>query len=256
MEQLRAMGAVIVGKTHLHPLACGITGENPEFGDCFQFGKPGALTGGSSSGSAASVMEGSAVAAIGTDTGGSVRAPAAFCGLAGYRSTLGRGDWRGGMHLAETFDTMGWLFRDLEDAPLVGAPFAPADARPGPEFTRFAFVADSFLDDCEAEIVANFHAAIRELEELGLKGREIDPGWWAEAVEIFAPIQASEASRLHTGYYDHFETAHSGAAGVGRAHGSRGSGGALAAGTRNSARAWMSFLPRTNCCCCRRRRWP
>ena len=89
MEQLRAAGAVIVGKTHLHPLAYGITGENPEFGDCVQPRDSGALTGGSSSGAAASVQEGSAVAAIGTDTGGSIRAPAALCGLAGYRATLG-----------------------------------------------------------------------------------------------------------------------------------------------------------------------
>lgn len=113
VEQLRKAGAVITGKTHLHPLAYGITGENPEFGDCEQPGNPGALTGGSSSGAAASVLEGSALAAIGTDTGGSVRVPAALCGLAGYRASLGRGDWRGGAHLAQTFDTMGWLFRDL-----------------------------------------------------------------------------------------------------------------------------------------------
>ena len=84
-----------------------------------------ALTGGSSSGAAASVLEGSAVAAIGTDTGGSVRAPAALCGLVGYRATLGRGDWNGAGHLAQSFDTMGWLFRDLEDAPLLAEAFAP-----------------------------------------------------------------------------------------------------------------------------------
>jgi len=72
VEQLRKVGAVITGKTHLHPLAYGITGENPEFGDCEQPGNSGALTGGSSSGAAASILEGSAFAAIGTDTGGSV----------------------------------------------------------------------------------------------------------------------------------------------------------------------------------------
>src|SRR5205823_66012 len=99
------------------------TGENPDFGDCLQPGKEGALTGGSSSGACASVLEGSAAAAIGTDTGGSVRVPAALCGLAGYRASLGRGDWRGAAHLAESFDTMGWLFRDLEEAPLLGAFF-------------------------------------------------------------------------------------------------------------------------------------
>lgn len=207
VERLRSAGAVIVGKTHVHPLTYGITGENPEFGDCLQPGNPTALTGGSSSGAVASLLEGSAVAAIGTDTGGSVRVPASLSGLAGYRSSLGRGDWRGGKHLAESFDTIGWLFRDLEDAPLLAEPYAPADAAPPIKFTRFAAISDSFLHDCEPEIVENFHATIRELELLGLQARTIDPGWWAESRDIFAPIQAWEAARLHAGYFDRFEPA-------------------------------------------------
>src|SRR5271170_3100346 len=117
--RLRSQGAAIVGKAHLHQLAYGITGENPDYGDCVQPRDPSRLTGGSSSGGAASVQEGSAVAAIGTDTGGSIRAPAALCGLAGYRATHGRGDWAGAGHLAQSFDTMGWLFREIEDAPLL-----------------------------------------------------------------------------------------------------------------------------------------
>src|SRR5277367_6200496 len=86
--RLRSQGAVIVGKTHLHQLAYGITGENPDYGDCVQPRDPSRLTGGSSSGGAAGVQEGSAVAAIGTDTGGSIRVPAALCGLAGYRASI------------------------------------------------------------------------------------------------------------------------------------------------------------------------
>src|ERR1700722_8937496 len=144
VEQLRASGAVIVGKTHLHALAFGITGENPDYGDCVQPTDRTAFTGGSSSGAAASVQEGSAVSAIGTDTGGSIRVPAALCGLAGYRATLGRGDWRGGAHLAECFDTLGWFFRDLEDAPLLASLFAPAPAAPPTPFTQFAVVDDAF----------------------------------------------------------------------------------------------------------------
>jgi Asp-tRNA(Asn)/Glu-tRNA(Gln) amidotransferase A subunit family amidase len=207
VDQLRALGAVIVGKTHLHALAYGITGENPEYGDCVQPRDSGALTGGSSSGAVASVQEGSAVAAIGTDTGGSVRAPAALAGLAGYRATIGRGDWRGGFHLAQSFDTMGWLFRDLQDAPYLAAPFAPAQSVPPPRFTRFAFVPDSFLHDCEPEIIANFHDTIRTLQSLSLESRAIDVDWWADAQEIFAPIQASEAAQLHAGNFDRFEPA-------------------------------------------------
>ncbi len=205
VERLRAAGAVITGKTHLHPLAYGITGENPEFGDCVQPGNPNALTGGSSSGAAASVLEGSAAAAIGTDTGGSVRAPAALCGLAGYRASLGRGDWRGGAHLAESFDTMGWLFRDLEDAPTLGELFTPEQVTPGARPTRFAVIEEKFLHDCEPEIVHSLETTARELETLGLQRFEFDASWWADTFRIFAPIQASEAARIHAGHFDQFQ---------------------------------------------------
>ena len=207
VEQLRAAGAVITGKTHLHPLAYGITGENAEFGDCLQPSDSGALTGGSSSGAAASVQEGSAVAAIGTDTGGSIRAPAALCGLAGYRASLGRGNWRGAAHLAQSFDTMGWLFRDLQDAPYLAAPFAPAQGSEARRFTRFAFVDDSFLHDCEPEVAACFRGVIRELESLGLEARRIETGWWADAMDIYAPLQAVEAAQIHAGNFDEFAPA-------------------------------------------------
>jgi aspartyl-tRNA(Asn)/glutamyl-tRNA(Gln) amidotransferase subunit A len=207
VERLRAAGAVITGKTHLHPLAYGITGENPEFGDCVQPGDAGALTGGSSSGAAASVLEGSAVAAIGTDTGGSIRAPASLCGLAGYRASIGRGDWRGAAHLAQSFDTMGWLFRDLDDAPLLGQLFAPGHGEPRAPFTGFAVIDDGFLHDCEAEIVDSLHAAAIELEALGLRKSQFDPSWWTGSFEIFAPIQAWEAARIHAGHFDHFQLA-------------------------------------------------
>jgi len=205
VERLRAAGAVITGKTHLHALAYGITGENPDFGDCVQPRDATALTGGSSSGAAASVQEGSAVFAIGTDTGGSVRVPAALCGLAGYRASLGRGDWWGGAHLAESFDTMGGLFRDLEDAPLLAGLFAPEGTAPVGRFTRFAVVGNTFLQDCEPRIVDCLRATVRDLESLGLRAAWIDVAWWADAVDIFAPIQAYEAARLHAGHFDRFE---------------------------------------------------
>lgn len=205
VEQLRAAGAVIIGKTHLHPLAFGITGENPDYGDCVQPNDPGAFTGGSSSGAAASVQEGSAVAAIGTDTGGSIRVPAALCGLAAYRATLGRGDWRGGAHLAESFDTMGWFFRDLEDAPLLAAPFALSAPTQTTRFTRFAFVDSRFLNDCDPRIVDGLHSVVRTLLALGLEARPIDPEWWADAPETFLRLQCWEAAQVHAGNFDHFE---------------------------------------------------
>jgi len=205
VERLRSAGAVITGKTHLHPLAYGITGENPEFGDCEQPCNAGALTGGSSSGAAASVLEGSAVAAIGTDTGGSVRAPAALCGLAGYRASLGRGDWRGGAHLAPSLDTMGWLFRDLEDGPLLAEIFAPGMKAPKRSFKRVAMIDANFMHDCEPAIVESLHAVAEELNSLGVQPSTINVDWWAESFEIFAPIQAWEAARIHAGHFEKFQ---------------------------------------------------
>jgi len=202
VEHLRKAGSVITGKTHLHPLAYGITGENPEFGDCEQPGNPGALTGGSSSGAAASVLEGSALAAIGTDTGGSIRGPAALCGLAGYRASLGRGNWRGAAHLAPSFDTMGWLFRNLEDAHLLADVFVPGKSSPLREFNSFAVVHDAFLHDTEPAIIESLRNVERELNSLGLKGTTVDVGWWADSFEIYAPIQASEAALIHAGHFD------------------------------------------------------
>jgi Asp-tRNA(Asn)/Glu-tRNA(Gln) amidotransferase A subunit family amidase len=205
VEQLRAAGAVITGKTHLHPLAYGITGENPEFGDCIQPGNPGALTGGSSSGAAASVLEGSAVAAVGTDTGGSIRVPAALCGLAGYRASLGRGNWRCAVHLAPSFDTFGWLFRDLEDAPILASLFSPDGPVSTCKFSRFAVIDESFLHDCEPEIVAGLQNTVAELKALGLSRSTFDPAWWADSFGIYAPIQAWEAAQIHAGHFDRFE---------------------------------------------------
>lgn len=205
VQQLRAAGAVLMGKTHLHPLAYGLTGENPDFGDCLQPGDAGALTGGSSSGAAASVLEGSADAALATDTGGSIRVPAALCGLAGYRASLGRGDWQGAAHLAESFDTMGWLFRNLADGPRLGAVFGPVES--GAPYRRFAVVDDEFLHDCDPAIRAGLARGQRALEALGLQAQPIAVPWWHDAAAIFAPIQASEAARHHQGHHHAFEPA-------------------------------------------------
>src|SRR5271156_4499001 len=164
--RLRQAGAVIMGKTHLHQLAYGITGENSDYGNCVQPRDQKLLTGGSSSGSAASVQEGSAVAAIGTDTGGSVRVPAALCGLAGYRSTLGLGGaqiWEGGVHLAVSFDTVGWLFRDLRDGPVLGAALFGLPQVASPQDVTIAAVGESFLHDCEPAVMDVYRGWQQEL---------------------------------------------------------------------------------------------
>jgi Asp-tRNA(Asn)/Glu-tRNA(Gln) amidotransferase A subunit family amidase len=211
--RLREQGALIIGKTHMHPLAFGITGENPEYGDCLQPGDAQRLTGGSSSGAAASVQEQSALAAIGTDTGGSVRVPATLCGLAGYRASLELAHqkklWRGGVHLAPSFDTLGWLFQDLRDAPLLAealfdlhSPDA-TEARP-----RIGCVSDEFLHDCDQQARAAFAEWKEKLTDHGATIIPADTGYWDEALEIYTAITAHEAAAIHGpktgGDFSHF----------------------------------------------------
>jgi Asp-tRNA(Asn)/Glu-tRNA(Gln) amidotransferase A subunit family amidase len=206
-EKLRSQGAVITGKTHLHQLAYGITGENADYGDCAQPRSAAVLTGGSSSGAAASVQESSAAFAIGTDTGGSIRVPAALCGLAGYRSSLGLGDWRGGAHLAPSFDTIGWLFRDIRDAPFLAhavldLPLLEFQPDPPP---RIGSVDDSFLHDCALPVRMAFEAFKAELKELGVSIGSLNTAPWANSFDVFSPIQAHEAAMLHAGHFEKFE---------------------------------------------------
>jgi Asp-tRNA(Asn)/Glu-tRNA(Gln) amidotransferase A subunit family amidase len=217
--RLHASGAIITGKTHLHPLAYGITGQNPYYRDCLQPRDSSRLTGGSSSGAAASVQEGSALAAIGTDTGGSIRVPAALCGLAGYRASHGlayapgpwpaspRGLWEGASHLAPAFDTPGILLRDPRDAAplahvLFGVPFAPAPTAP-----RIGCVDAAFLSDCEPDVLAAFQAWRQQIEQTGGTVTEFDTAFLTGAQEAFAGIQAHEAAALHAGHFDEFESA-------------------------------------------------
>lgn len=208
VTRLREAGAVIMGKTHLHQLAYGITGENSEYGACLQPRDPALLTGGSSSGSSASVQEGSSLAAIGTDTGGSIRVPAALCGLAGYRSTLnldGPNMWDGGTHLAVSFDTIGWLFRDLRDGPaLASALFSLKPVTP-PTSVSIAAVAESFLHDCEPAVLEVYRSWQSDLRRNGAEIHIFEPDFWTDSREIFLGIQGHESSALHHGNFEHFE---------------------------------------------------
>ena len=201
--QLKKAGALITGKTHLHQLAYGITGENPDFGDSLQPIDRTRLTGGSSSGAVASVQEGSALAAIGTDTGGSIRVPAALGGLSGFRASIDLAAqipahpdiWQGGVHLAPSFDTLGILFRDLRDGPaLASAIFdipAPTHILRNP---RIAIVSTAFLYDCEPEVLNAYAAQQQTLRTAGATLHSIDTAFWSDALDILAPIQAHEAA--------------------------------------------------------------
>jgi Asp-tRNA(Asn)/Glu-tRNA(Gln) amidotransferase A subunit family amidase len=208
-QRLLDTGAILTGKTHLHQLAFGITGENADYGDCVQPRDATLLTGGSSSGAVASVQEGSALAAIGTDTGGSVRVPAALCGLVGYRSShaVSRGEerWAGAYHLSQTFDTLGLLFRDLRDAPALANTIFDIALTPSSTAVRIGYVGNDFVHDCEPEVLDTYEAWKQHLAQHGATLSPIDTTFWSDSPEIYRHIQSSEAAAIHRGHYQHFE---------------------------------------------------
>src|ERR1700756_1453132 len=131
VQRLLDAGATLIGKTITDEVSLGILGENPFDGTPLNPRAPGRVPGGSSSGSASAVAQGLCDTALGTDTGGSVRVPASFCGLHGIRPTHGRLDLTGMLPQAPTSDTTGWFARDAEtfarvSAALFGHPM-PAD---------------------------------------------------------------------------------------------------------------------------------
>ncbi len=129
VERLRAAGAVIVGKTRLSEFAYWPGSTNPHYGPTPNPRDPTRDAGGSSSGSAAAVAGGMVYAALGTDTGGSIRIPAALCGVVGLKPTFGRASLHGCMALAWSLDHVGPLARSVEDAALVLAAIAGPDPR-------------------------------------------------------------------------------------------------------------------------------
>ncbi|HWB83674.1 MAG TPA: amidase [Bryobacteraceae bacterium] len=119
VDRLEAAGAVMMGKLNLHELAYGITSANPHFGPVRNPWNPERSPGGSSGGSGAAVAAHMVYAAMGTDTGGSIRIPAAFCGTVGLKPTYGRVSRRGVLPLAFSLDHMGPLTRSVRDAAYV-----------------------------------------------------------------------------------------------------------------------------------------
>jgi amidase len=134
VQRLLDAGAHLVGKTHTDELTWSLTGENAHYGTPVNVNAPGRVPGGSSSGSAAAVAAGVVDFAIGSDTGGSVRVPASFCGILSMRPTYGRIPLDGVCPLAPSFDTCGWFARDAGVFERVGRTLLCDDvSAPAPE---------------------------------------------------------------------------------------------------------------------------
>jgi amidase len=158
-------GASLLGKTHTEEMAFSLTGENAHYGTPLNVAAPGRVPGGSSSGSAAAVAGGLVDFAVGSDTGGSVRAPASFCGIYGIRPTHGRIALDGVCPLAPMFDTCGWFARDAALLARVGDVLlregpgllsgSPSRARPG----RLLLAIDAFAS-VEPDVAEALGAAV------------------------------------------------------------------------------------------------
>src|SRR5438270_9196649 len=143
VQTLLDAGADLIGKTITDEVSLGILGENPFYGTPTNPRAPGYVPGGSSSGSAAAVAAGLCDTALGSDTGGSVRVPASFCGLYGIRPTHGRIDMSGVMPQAPSSDTTGWFASDATTFAKVSAVLL-GEAIPDALPTRLVIAADAF----------------------------------------------------------------------------------------------------------------
>lgn len=172
VARLRAAGAVLVGKTNLHELAFGPLGTNPHFGDTRNPWDPTRHSGGSSSGSAAAVAAQMCVFAIGSDTTGSIRIPASFCGVVGLKPTYGVVDGAGSLPLAWSLDHFGPIARSADDAALVFRELAGegptrADRRAGVRSPLRIGVFLDFAEEAAPDVARRFDDALATLAELG-----------------------------------------------------------------------------------------
>ena len=182
-EKLQSAGAVLMGKTGLHELAYGVTSNNPHFGAIRNPHDPARIPGGSSGGSGVAVAAGMVFFAMGSDTGGSIRIPAAYCGCVGLKPTFGRVSRFGAMPLGASLDHMGPMTQSARDAALVMNAIAGYDSRddsssaePAGDFVRNGFSlknlrvgvpANFYCDRVVPEVAAAFAAALNKAEAAG-----------------------------------------------------------------------------------------
>lgn len=184
VERLERAGAVMMGKLNMHELAYGITSENPHFGAVRNPWNVEHSPGGSSGGSGAAVAAGMVYAAMGSDTGGSIRIPASFCGTVGLKPTYGRVSRYGAFPLAWSLDHMGPLARSVRDAAMVFDAIAghdrrdPASSRrrqvetapePGCSIRglRIGFPQNFFFERLDADVESSVRGALARAESLG-----------------------------------------------------------------------------------------
>lgn len=180
IHRLREAGALFVGKTNMHELSLGVTSHNAYFGNVRNARDPARLAGGSSGGSAVAVALGLAYAAIGTDTAGSIRIPAALNGIVGLRPTVGRYPGDGVTPVSPSRDTPGPMARTVADVALVDQVITGSQRRivpARPEGIRLGVIPGFFFEGLDAQVDQLTHEALRRLEDNGVRLIELQmPG--------------------------------------------------------------------------------
>jgi aspartyl-tRNA(Asn)/glutamyl-tRNA(Gln) amidotransferase subunit A len=212
---LAEAGAILLGKTNMHEFAYGITGENPHYGSSRNPWAPERISGGSSGGSAVAVATGMGFAALGTDTGGSIRIPAALCGIVGLKPTFGLVSAAGVVPLAVSFDHVGPLARSVTDACLVfesiAGKYPRGETRPDHgklrrsrrgQF-RVGWPKELYFEGLDSEVRGAVEAAAKQFESLGARVEEVSLPRLAATVELATSVIVAEASYYHEsqGYF-------------------------------------------------------
>ncbi|HEY1765960.1 MAG TPA: amidase family protein [Opitutaceae bacterium] len=200
VRALRDAGAVFAGKTHLFEFAWGLTGQNAHYGDCERPGHPGRTSGGSSSGSAVAVAADIVPLAIGTDTGGSIRVPAAFCGLFGFRGVPRDPFIADGVPLAPSFDTIGWFTRTGAD--MRAAIDALVGLEPSPAQPRGCYLE---MPGLEPEVAAACSAAASGFAppaDSRTRGELLER--FASAAEVYGVLAGTETWKIHRKWADRY----------------------------------------------------
>jgi amidase/aspartyl-tRNA(Asn)/glutamyl-tRNA(Gln) amidotransferase subunit A len=193
VRELRAAGAVPAGKTQLFEFAWGLTGENAHFGDCEHPGFPGRTSGGSSSGSAAVVAADIVPFAVGTDTGGSIRVPAAFCGIFGFRGAPRSPLISDAVPLAPGFDTAGWFTRSASD--MRSAMGALVGLRASERTPRGCYLEMPGVDPEVAAACRSAAAGLAPPADAAARDELIEK--FAPAAEIYGVLAGIETWRIH-----------------------------------------------------------
>src|ERR1700738_1736914 len=182
VTRLKQAGAVLLGKTNMHEFAYGVTNNNPHYGAARNPWDMKRIPGGSSGGSAAAVAAGLCFGSVGTDTGGSIRIPAALCGIVGLKPGLGRVDVRGVIPLSVTHDCVGPLARTVAGAAVLFRAIAGdgtgkkegerrhrGNAARKLSQLRLGIPREFFFDVISGEVEKSFDAGVRSIRGLGIK---------------------------------------------------------------------------------------